>query len=86
MERYSKLHKKSWKYDEREINNFLPHWFNRKISSITKQEIKTLHDNIGNNNGIYQANRLLERIRAIYNKVLKWGWSGNNPTLGIKKI
>ena len=36
MERYSKPHKKSWKYDEREVNKFLPHWFKRKASSITK--------------------------------------------------
>ena len=27
MERYSKKHKRSWKYDEREVNKFLKHWF-----------------------------------------------------------
>ena len=86
MERYSKIEKKSWKYDEREINKFLPHWFNRKSSSITKQEVQLLHERIWRENGLYQANRLLERIKAIYNKAIEWGWEGVNPAQGIKKF
>lgn len=86
MERYSKKHKRSWKYDEREINKFLPHWFNRKLSSITRDEVQRLHEKIANENGIYQANRLLERIRAIYNKAIEWGWQGSNPAQGIRKF
>lgn len=86
MERYSKKHKRSWRYDEREINKFLSHWFRRKISSITKQEIQQLHEKTCHNNGLYQANRLLERIRAMFNKGIEWGWEGNNPATGIKKF
>lgn len=86
MERYSKLEKKSWRYDEREINKFLSHWFNRKISDISKYEIKSLHLKVHERNGLYQANRILERIRAMYNKAIEWGWDGQNPTNGIKKF
>lgn len=86
MERYSKKTKKSWKYDEREIKKFLPHWFSRKISTITTQEVQRLHERVRNENGLYQANRLLERVRAMYNKVIEWGWSGRNPALGIRKF
>ena len=86
MERYSKKYKKSWQYDEREVNKFLSHWFKRKASSISRQEIQLLHENIREENGLYQANRLLERIRAIYNKNIEWGWNGVNPSLGIKKF
>lgn len=86
MERYSKVQKKSWQYDEREINKFLSHWFNRKISTISKQEILKLHEKIHNNNGLYQANRILERLRGMYNKAIEWGWEGLNPTQGIKKF
>jgi integrase len=85
MERYSKPHKKSWKYDEREVNKFLPHWFKRKASSITKQEVQALHEKISSESGLYQANRLLERIKAIYNKAIEWGWEGVNPAQGVKK-
>ena len=86
MERYSKKYKRSWKYDEREINKFLPHWFKRKISTIANQEIRILHEKISDENGLYQANRLLERIRAIYNKAIEWGYKGDNPTKNIKKF
>ncbi len=85
LERYSKKHKKSWRYDEREVNRFLSHWFNRQMSTITKAEIQKLQLKIYDENGLYQANRILERIRAIYNKAIEWGWEGSNPTIGIKK-
>lgn len=86
MERYSKPVKKSWKYDEREVNKFLPHWFKRRLSSVIKQEVQALHEKIRAENGLYQANRLLERIKAIYNKAIEWGWEGINPAQGIKKF
>lgn len=86
MDLYSKKHKHSWKYDEREVNKFLGHWFKRKISEIKNQEIRALHEKIRENNGLYQANRLLERIRAIYNKAIEWGYKGENPANNIKKF
>lgn len=86
MERYSKKFKKTWEYDEREVKRFLSHIFHRKACQITKIEILELHEKIGHESGLYQANRLLERIRAIYNKAMEWGWNGANPTNGIKKF
>lgn len=86
LEKYSKVHKRSWLYDEREVNKFLSRWFKRKISSFDRAEIERLHAKIGKDNGSYQANRLLERIRSIFNKAIEWGWHGSNPALGIKKF
>jgi len=85
MERYSKPNKKSWIYDQREIIKYLSHWFNRKLSDINKPEIRHLHETIHKKNGLYQANRMLERLRAMYNKAIEWDWEGINPTAGIKK-
>ena len=85
LEKHSKVHKRSWAYDEREVNKFLKHWFKRKISSIEKPEVERLHAKVGKDNGLYQANRLLERIRSIFNKATDWGWGGVNPATGIKK-
>jgi integrase len=85
MENYSKKKKRSWKYDEREVNKFLGEWFNRKLSSIAKHEVLAKHLNVTDNHGDYAANRLLERIRAIFNKAIEWGWQGENPARGIKK-
>ena len=86
MERYSKKQKKSWKYDEREIPRFLTPWFNRKISDVTKQQVQKLHEKIRDENGLYQANRLLERLKSMYNRAIEWGWDGVNPCNGIKKF
>ena len=71
LEKYSKIEKKSWRYDEREIPMFCKHFFDRKISSIKRKEINSLHKEIGLDNGIYQANRILERVRAMYNKMIE---------------
>jgi integrase len=86
MERYSKHHKKTWKDDEKDVPRFLGHWFQRKLSSLTKQEIQALHEKIRKENGLYQANRLLARLHIIYNKAIEWGWEGINPAQGIKKF
>ena len=86
MERYSKKNKKSWKADEVGVNRFLSNWFQKKISSITKQEIRLIHEGIRQENGLYQANRMLARIHIIYNKAIEWGWEGINPASGIKKF
>jgi integrase len=85
MIRYSQRAKKSWMHDQREVPRFLSHWFGRKISEILRYEIQSLFDKISRENGIYAANRLLERLRAMYNKAIEWGWEGQNPSNGIKK-
>ena len=86
MERYSKPRKRSWAYDEREVNRFLSHWFKRRLSAITSHDVQALHEQVGRDNGLYQANRILERIRAMFNKAIAWGWEGNNPATGIAKF
>ncbi|MFD1258572.1 tyrosine-type recombinase/integrase [Mucilaginibacter terrae] len=86
MNRYSKVHKKSWIYDEREIPKFFNHWFKRKLKDIKRPEVQNLHDYLFETVGRYQANRCLERLRAMYNKAIEWGWEGTNPTNGIKKF
>ena len=45
-----------------------------------------MHEQICAENGLYQANRILERISSIYNKSIEWGWEGLNPGKGIKKF
>jgi len=86
MERHSKITKKSWIADEQDVPRFLSQWFKKKLSTISKQEIQLIHERVRVENGLYQANRLLERIKAIYNKAIEWGWSGTNPASSIKKF
>lgn len=86
MERYSKLHKKSWKYDEDQINRHVSQWFNKRLTDITKADVQRLHEKIGRESGKIQANNILRRLSAIFNKAIEWGWQGTNPTKGIKRF
>ncbi|MEI8294954.1 MAG: site-specific integrase [Alphaproteobacteria bacterium] len=85
MERHSKRSKKTWKDDDKDIPRFAGHWFKKQLSAISKQDIQVLHEKIGEENGLYQANRLLAKLCGMYNKAIEWGWEGVNPAQGIKK-
>lgn len=79
MNRYSKHNNKTWKSDEHDVPCFLGQLFpNMKFKSSMKK--------LDKKNGLYQANRLLDRIKAIYNKAIEWGSGGANPAHGIKKL
>lgn len=86
MTLYSKPHKKSWKYDQREVNLYLGHWMTRKLSSISHEEVARLHTRMGLENGRYQANRTLQRIRGIFNKGIKWKDCSFNPAIGVDQF
>ncbi len=85
MELYSKVHKKSWRSDQREVTKYLSGWFKRRLCDISRFEVQKTHQRVFETNGLYQANRILERISAIYNKAIEWGWEGENPATRIKK-
>ncbi|MDR1233099.1 MAG: site-specific integrase [Puniceicoccales bacterium] len=85
MERYSRKEKRSWKDDDREIKKHVRHWFERKMKDITKFDVQTLVEHIADNSGKTQANHVLERISAIYNKLIDWGYKLENPTKGVRK-
>ena len=84
LERYSKLQKKSWRHDENEIKAFLGHWFKLRLTDIKRNDIRMLHEQLFREKGPYRANRMLERIKAMYNKAIEWDWEGTNPAMGIK--
>lgn len=85
IQRYAKQHKITWKDDERDINRLCSHWFKRRISTITNQDIRLFHEKLGAD-APYMANRMLARIKVMYNKAIEWGYGGNNPADKIKKF
>ncbi len=86
MEHYSRPRKRSWRSDEREVKQYLAHWLSRRLSAITRNDVAVLHERMGRDNGPYQANRVLARISAMFNKAIDWGWQGTNPAHGIPKF
>lgn len=79
LERHAKLHKRSWTLDEEIYNRHLIVWSNKKLSTIRRDDVEKLHSDIGENSGIYAANRTVSLIRAIFNKAIAWGFEGENP-------
>ena len=45
-----------------------------------------LHGRIGKQNGRYAANRVLTFLRAMFNRAADIGYSGTNPTTGVKRF
>lgn len=87
IERYAKLHKKTWKDDVKQYNLYLRDWNGkRKITLIKKIDIQRLHAKLGAESGLYAANRALALIHTLYNRAIEWGWEHTNPAHGIKKF
>jgi len=85
MERHAKEKKRSWKNDEQMIKRHLEPWRNRRLSSITSNDISLLHSKVGEGHGRYEANRLIAMLRKAFNLATLWGyWRDRNPAQGIE--
>jgi hypothetical protein len=82
--RHAKPHKKTWQEDQRKFNRYLSHWKKMKLSHIRKSDIQQLHTKIGEKNGKYTANRLLELLSIMFACGITWEICSDNLTLGIK--
>lgn len=83
MQRYAKPKKKSWKEDNRIIDNKLnPAIGNVTAKCVTRAQVRELLDKIAPAAPI-EANRTLATVRKIYNWALSQDLVENNPCQGI---
>jgi integrase len=62
-------------------------WENKKLSSIEPSDIRRLMNGLRDGVGAHTANRTLEMLRAIYNKMIEWKlFFGANPCQEIEKF
>lgn len=60
-------------------------WSKRKLSDITAADVLKVHNNLKEGGSAYTANRTVQLLRAIYNKMSLWKrFSGDNPCDGIE--
>lgn len=89
LERYAKLHKKTWRDDNRRINtHIISIWKNTPVNSIKREDIASLHNKIGRN-APYEANRTLALLSKIFDLAIRWGFlseSASNPARRIDKF
>lgn len=87
IERHAKVHKKSWREDERRIKKYLlPRWEHLTLEAIQRPEVARLHLELGREMP-YQANRVLENISKMFQLAVIWGLlpdGHHNPTVGIQ--
>ena len=58
-------------------------WSNRKLDAIDNAAVRALHAGIGKTHAT-MANRVVELLSSIYNRASEAGYTGGNPTDGIK--
>ena len=60
-------------------------WASRKLSNIRKTDVQALFAKVSTENGIYAANRLLALVKSMFHKAPDMGFTGADPTAGVKK-
>ncbi len=58
-------------------------WSNRKLDAIDNAAVRAMHAGIGKTHAT-MANRVVELLSSIYNRASEAGYTGSNPTDGIK--
>jgi site-specific recombinase XerD len=74
MENYAKKHKKSWSEDQRRLEkNILPILSNRKIQSITRNDVLSIHNTMGAR-APYEANRTIRLLSKMFEIAKEWSY------------
>jgi integrase len=80
--------KKTYQQDVRRVEGRLrTAWGTRRLASITAEDVRRLHDQIGRG-APYEANRILALVKKMFNLAEAWGWTPagwRNPAVGISK-
>jgi len=89
MKEYASKHKteRSQEEDRGLYRRYLEDWQNKKLSLLTKLDISRKHSQVGTDHGKVGANRMLNLVKAMFNKAIALEkWQGNNPAFGIVKF
>ncbi|HSW45067.1 MAG TPA: tyrosine-type recombinase/integrase [Phycisphaerae bacterium] len=66
---HAKRHKKSWESDQDQFDRYLKDrhgWTTKQLGTVTQEDIRLLHAAIGDDHGIYAANRLLALLSVMF--------------------
>ena len=66
LEHWAKPRKRTWANDRSQYENHLSDWGNRSVSTITVQDVRKRHAEIGKKSGPYAANRVLALLSKMY--------------------
>ena len=86
LERHAKPHKRTWQADDETFQRHLKPLADRRISTISREDVERLKTRIGGQKGDdrpYMANRVLALLSTIYNKAAP---DTPNPTRGVQRF
>ncbi|MGH7779481.1 MAG: tyrosine-type recombinase/integrase [Candidatus Binataceae bacterium] len=84
LDNYARSHKRSWEQDDHRIRLHFKVLAGCKLSEISRETASVWHRRIGERRGLYQANRCLALLSAIYGWAIRLDyWQGQNPAKGI---
>lgn len=91
---HAKPHKTTWREDQRNYEKRLKHWGHRRLSTITRDDVKQLHIEIGEKKpdadcpgGHYAANKMLELLGFMWEQGKTFlHLSAPNPTEGVQRF
>ena len=86
IEKWAKVHKRSWKEDERVLNKeVIPQWGNKKAMTITRRDVISLLDQIVARGAPGSANQAFEIIRRMFRFGIERDLLDSTPCYGIRK-
>jgi integrase len=84
ISRHASKKRKTWAEMQKIFERHVKSLKMRKLSTITPRDAERLHQFIFQTKGKYIANRVVQLLRAVYNKSKTWKlYSGENPFAGI---
>lgn len=85
LERHSKRTKRTWREDESQFANYLAKTLgNKKLSSIERSHVATIHSSITKAGHPTTANRVKALISSVFGWAISAGLWDRNPSTGIK--
>jgi len=87
LERHAKPMKKSWRQDERMINQeLLPRWKHVKPADIRRADVRALLESIVDRGAPIHSNRMLALVRKMFNWAIGDEWVEQNPCNQVKRM
>ena len=86
IDRHAKIHKKTASEDEQRYTQYLEKPLGKKkLTTITRQVISSLHAAITSAGHPVVANRVLALLSTVFGRAVEWSIVENNPAKGIRR-
>jgi integrase len=86
VNRHAKVHKITWKEDVQRFNQYLKAPLgSRKLSTIARADIASIHSKITEAGHSIVANRVLALVSTVFGRGIEWDIVTSNPTIGVRR-